>query len=168
MISKERAIELTLRAYRVALRAYPAAHREEFGDLMLQHVRDLCRDGWARRGVLGLAAVWGLLARDAVGSLIAEHASKGRMAMRGFVETLGMKLRQENTVRELARSMLWLSAQFVLVVSVLKLTSLPLTEGQLMIGLLCACAVSLQLTILGVLAVPAKAAPPEGRAEVRS
>lgn len=76
-----------------------------------------------------------------------------------FYELLRRKISTEKGVRQLAALLLCYSAIALLVASVLKRTSLPLTEGQLVIGLLCAVAVSLQMTILGILVTPARVAP---------
>jgi hypothetical protein len=58
-------------------------------------------------------------------------------------------------LKELGALLSWYGAAAILYGSVYKLTSLPLTEGQLVIGLLCAVAVTLQMTMIGLLVRPA-------------
>jgi hypothetical protein len=158
MPSWNRAIELSERVFRRLLRAYPASLRAEYEGPMVQLFRDLCRDARNRRGGVGLIALWGFILRDTAGSLIREHVDEWRRIMDQFQRALALKIRRETSPRALARGFLFGGAIFVLVGSVLKLTSLPLTEGQLLIGLLGACGVSIQLTILGNLVTP----PPVG------
>lgn len=157
----KRAIEISVRIYRRLLKLYPAKHRDEYGEEMARCFADLCRDGAMRRGVAGLVAAWGFVLRDYVGSLIQEHRAEGRMTMTCFCVALRRKITSERFVKEAAQTLLWNGAGALLVASVMKLTSLPLTEGQLIIGILSACAVSLQLVILGILTLPARVAPSE-------
>ena len=37
---------------------YPAEHRAAYGELMVQHFRDLARDAYQKRGIMGLIALW--------------------------------------------------------------------------------------------------------------
>ncbi len=46
------------RLYRALLMAYPAKFRREYGPLMAQAFRDLCRDAYRRRGVPELLKLW--------------------------------------------------------------------------------------------------------------
>jgi hypothetical protein len=157
----KRAIEISERIYRGMVKLYPATHRAEYGEEMARCFADLCRDGARRRGAAGLIAAWGLILRDFMGSLFREHRAEGRIVMGCLCEALRRKIASEKFVKDAAQALLFNGAGTLLVLSVLKLTSLPLTEGQLIIGLLAACAVSLQLVILGVLATPARVAPSE-------
>ena len=157
----ERAIDLSARVYRRLLKLYPSTHLAEYGEEMARCFTDLCRDGAKRRGAAGLAAAWGFVLRDLIGSLVREHHAEGRKAMSGFREALHRKITPGKAVQDAARSLLSLGAVAVFVASVMKLTSLPLTEGQLIIGVLCASAVSLQLVLLGFLATPARVARSE-------
>lgn len=161
MPPSNRAIELSERVFRRLLRAYPSSLRTQYEGPMMQLFRDLCRDARNRRGGVGLIALWGFILKDTVGSLISEYRDEWRrvmnQSMNQFRRSLVLKIRRETSPHGLARGFLWGGAIFVLIGSVLKLTSLRLTEGQLLIGLLCTCAVSIQLTILGVLVPP----PPE-------
>lgn len=65
--------------YRVLLFVYPAAHRREYGSLMVQAFQDLCRET-AERGVFALAGLWIHTLLDLVSSACREHVSawKGR------------------------------------------------------------------------------------------
>ena len=78
--------------------------------------------------------------------------------MNRFGELMRRKISDEK-LKGLAAVLFWYGAVAVLYGSVFKLTSLPLTEGQLVIGLLCAVAVTLQMTMLGLLVRPARVAP---------
>lgn len=139
------------RFYRHLLGALPGDFRREYEEAMVQLFRDLCRDAADRRGTAGLVAVWGFLLKDLAGSLIREHRAEGRKAMN--------KLAKQWSPNTVLSSLLSVWAVSVLVAGVLKLTSLPLTEGQLIIGILATVAVSLQLAILAVLTAPPKVAP---------
>ena len=83
--------------------------------------------------------------------------------MDGFTQALRRKVTSEKFVKDAAQALLGWAAVGVLVASIRKLTSLPLTEGQLIIGLLAACAVSLQLAMLGVLVTATRVASSEKR-----
>ena len=159
----KRAIEISLRAYRRLLKLYPPTHLAEYGEEMARCFRDLCCDEARRRGIPGLVAAWGFILRDLVGSLIREHRAEGRKAMSDFSEALHRKVTCGKFVKDALQGLLSLGALGILVASVMKLTSLPLTEGQLIIGILCTFAVYLQLVILGILATPARAASSEER-----
>ena len=76
--------------------------------------------------------------------------------MSNFTQALRRKVTSEKFVWGVAQTLLGWGAISILIASVMKLTALPLTEGQLIIGILAACAVSLQLVILGVLATPGR------------
>lgn len=143
------------RVYRRLLQAYPEAYRKEYAEAMAQLFRDLCRDAAARRGTAGLIGVWGFLLQDLMGSLIREHRAEGRKT----VNALYRKISAGRFVNNVLSSMLSLGAQALLVAGVFKLTSLPLTEGQLIVGILSTVAVSLQLIILAVLTAPPKVEP---------
>ena len=149
-----RAIGLSTRIYRGLLKLYPAKHLSEYGEEMARCFEDLCREE-------GLVAAWGRILRDLPASVIREHRTEGRTMMSGIGQALRRKVVSEKFLRDVAQTFLWWGAMGVLFASVTKLTSLPLTEGQLIIGILAACAVSLQLVILGVLATPARVAPSE-------
>ena len=56
--ASNRPLELSQKLYQRLLAAYPRPHREEYGEPMAQLFRDQCRDAWAERRALGLAALW--------------------------------------------------------------------------------------------------------------
>jgi hypothetical protein len=51
-------IALSARAYRALLILYPADYRREYGALMVQMFRDVCRDAYRRRGLMGILMWW--------------------------------------------------------------------------------------------------------------
>ena len=55
---RERAADISERAYRALLRAYPRGLRDGYGDEMARCFRDLCREELEDGGGLGLAALW--------------------------------------------------------------------------------------------------------------
>ncbi len=81
--------------------------------------------------------------------------------MSRFGQALRRKVTSEKFVKDAVQVLLGWAAIGILVASVNKLTSLPLTEGELLIGILATFAVSLQLMILGILATPGRVAPSE-------
>jgi hypothetical protein len=153
-----RAIGLSARIYRGLLNLYPAKHLAEYGEEMARCFEDLRREE-------GLVAAWGRILRDLPASVIREHRAEGRKAMSCFCELLRRKIASEEFVKELAAWLLWYGAVAILFASVFKLTSLPLTEGQLVIGLLCAVAVSLQMAVIGLLVTPVRSAPSQKQLE---
>jgi hypothetical protein len=159
----KRAIEISARAYRRLLKLYPPTHLAEYGEEMARVFRDLCLDGARRRGAAGLVAVWGFILRDLIGSLIREHRAEGRKAMSEFCEALHRKahrreVRQRRASEPSVAGSLGHSRRFGDEADVA-----ALTEGQLIIGILCTFAVYLQLVILAILAAPARAASSESR-----
>lgn len=61
------------RLYRLLLFFYPPAFRREYGPLMMQAYRDLCRDLYRQRGVAGLVSLWFRLLADLVASAIGQY-----------------------------------------------------------------------------------------------
>lgn len=61
------------RLYRVLLFAYPAKHRREYGPLLVQLFRDLCRDSYRQKGPLGLIQLWIYVLVDTVVTAAVEH-----------------------------------------------------------------------------------------------
>lgn len=61
------------RVYKTLLVAYPKGFREEYGPHMAQAFRDLLRDEVARRGAIGLVALWGRTILDLFVSAFAER-----------------------------------------------------------------------------------------------
>jgi hypothetical protein len=56
--SHPRSIRISLTVYRLLLLLYPPSHRRQYGPLMRQLFRDLCRDAFAQNGTFGLARLW--------------------------------------------------------------------------------------------------------------
>lgn len=61
-------------AYRLLLFVYPATHRREYGTLMVQVFRDLCRDSYRQKGLLGLVQLWVHVLTDAAVTAAVEHS----------------------------------------------------------------------------------------------
>jgi hypothetical protein len=72
--------------YRVLLRLYPRAHREQFGDLMLQHFRDQCRDA-SRSGRCGWMRFVAAVGSDFFSSIIQENLSSTNIMIRQLAST---------------------------------------------------------------------------------
>jgi hypothetical protein len=61
------------RVYHILLFVYPATHRREYGSLLAQLFRDLCRDAYRERGFVGLARLWSYVLADTVRTAAVEH-----------------------------------------------------------------------------------------------
>ena len=61
------------RLYSILLFVYPPAHRREYGPLMVQAFRDLCRDAYRREGLPGLVRLWCHTLTDTAMTAAAEH-----------------------------------------------------------------------------------------------
>ena len=59
--------------YNVLLLAYPATYRREYGPLMAQLFRDLCRDSYRQRGGVGIVRLWCHVLTDTVVTATVEH-----------------------------------------------------------------------------------------------
>ena len=69
--------------YRVLLRCYPRAHREQFGPLMVQHFRDQCRDAAETGGgVLAVLPFATRLLADFFSSVLQENLSSKSIMIR--------------------------------------------------------------------------------------
>jgi hypothetical protein len=75
MKSDERPPRLACRAYRLLLRLYPADHRRDYEDLMLQLFGDLWRDGRRASGGGRSIHLWRRLVADFVISVVRENVS---------------------------------------------------------------------------------------------
>jgi len=53
-----RALVVSQKIYGWLLRAYPKAHRAEYGPAMAQLFRDQCRDAWDESHAWGVAKLW--------------------------------------------------------------------------------------------------------------
>jgi hypothetical protein len=67
------ALLVTERLYHILLFAYPAAHRREYGLLMTQVFRDLCRDSYQQKGFLGLVELSTHTLSDVAVTAAVEH-----------------------------------------------------------------------------------------------
>ena len=72
---------LSERLYQGLLAVYPAAHRREYGPLMLQLFRDLRRDTWRRGKRWDLAMLWLRVLGDVGTTAWAEHVSEFRRSI---------------------------------------------------------------------------------------
>lgn len=61
------------RLYHILLFAYPAAHRREYGPLMAQLFRELCRDSHRQEGFVGLLRLWSHVLTDTAVTAAVEH-----------------------------------------------------------------------------------------------
>ena len=67
-------LKIAERLYPTLLLAYPAAYRREYGPVMLQLFRDLCRDAFQQRGVAGFLWLVGCVLVDTAVNAVIEHA----------------------------------------------------------------------------------------------
>ena len=72
---------LSERLYQGLLAVYPAAHRREYGPLMLQLFRDLRRDTWRRGKRWDQAVLWLRVLGDVGTTAWAEHVSEFRRSI---------------------------------------------------------------------------------------
>jgi hypothetical protein len=68
-----RAVSYSVRLYRALLALYPQAHRREYGPLMVQVFRDMCRDAWHTGGHRALAGLWARTVIDLLRTATGEH-----------------------------------------------------------------------------------------------
>jgi hypothetical protein len=61
------------RLYHLLLFAYPATHRREYGPLMVQLFRDLCRDSYRQKGFVGFVRLWSHVLTDTIVTVGVEH-----------------------------------------------------------------------------------------------
>jgi hypothetical protein len=73
-MKEHRMLRLSGKALRIVLLAYPAAHRREYGRLMLDAFRDSARDEYEMRGMAGLVGLWASTLGDVLISALEEHA----------------------------------------------------------------------------------------------
>jgi putative ABC transport system permease protein len=67
-------VDLSERWFRLLLRLYPADFRDEMGNALVEAYRDRARDTLARRGLIGLAALWWTALVDSLRSGPGERA----------------------------------------------------------------------------------------------
>jgi hypothetical protein len=75
-------MHFSTRLYRLLLRLYPAQHRREYGDLMVQAFRDLAREAYGQRGLIGLLLLWPGLLVDTFRAAYNEHRRTRKHAMK--------------------------------------------------------------------------------------
>jgi hypothetical protein len=63
----------TEKLYHKLLFIYPATHRREYGPLMAQLFRDLCRDSYRQKGFVGLVRLWIHVLADTTVTAAVEH-----------------------------------------------------------------------------------------------
>ena len=68
-----RAMALSDSTFRRLLRAYPRAHRDEYGEAMAQVFRDQCREAWTESKSLGLAKLWLRVLPDVINTSLWER-----------------------------------------------------------------------------------------------
>jgi hypothetical protein len=66
------------RIYRLILKVYPRAFRDEYGEEMAQTMRDQVRDAWAEHRLFGVTALWLKVLLDTARSASTEHLEQGR------------------------------------------------------------------------------------------
>jgi hypothetical protein len=71
--SPKTAFWLAEQLYHLLLFVYPATHRREYGPLMVQLFRDLCRDSYCQKGFVGLVRLWSHVLADTVVTATVEH-----------------------------------------------------------------------------------------------
>jgi hypothetical protein len=75
MIRHSRLLIASTALYGLLLHAYPAEHRREYGDSMLQLFRDLYHDAYCQGRLPGLAQVWIRTLWDVAKTAVIEHVS---------------------------------------------------------------------------------------------
>lgn len=130
------------------LKAYPRAHRDEYGEAMAQAFRDLCRDSYARNGNWGLfnAILFTLL--DAVPSIAAEYTAREIHAM--FKRILYTNISSNRSDRSLGPVFAIMGAA-ILALAVYKLRDMHVDRSHFWLGTLAALSLSLQCALLGLL-----------------
>jgi hypothetical protein len=68
-----RVLSASERLYHFFLWAYPPAYRREYGHLMAQAYRDLCRDAYRQKGMASVVALWSRVLADLATSSTAQH-----------------------------------------------------------------------------------------------
>jgi hypothetical protein len=72
-ISSKNALLLAEQLYQILLFVYPGTHRREYGPLMVQLFRDLCRDSYRQKGFIGLVQLWSHILTDTAVTATVEH-----------------------------------------------------------------------------------------------
>jgi len=86
-------VDLSVRVYTWLLAAYPGSFRAEYGNHMAQVFRDVCRRDYHRRGLRGMAWLWGRTSLDLLRTTVEEHIERGiDMSREKFVRWSGWAL----------------------------------------------------------------------------
>jgi hypothetical protein len=86
-------IALSVRIYRALLTLYPADYRREYGALMMQMFRDVSRDKYRQRGMLGVTFWWFAALHDLTFTVIEQRRKvKVTMSKSTFAQLTGMLL----------------------------------------------------------------------------
>lgn len=80
-------MHFSTRLYRLLLRLYPAQHRREYGDLMVQAFRDLAREAYGQRGLIGLLLLWPGLLVDTFRTAYSEHRANTQPRSMSFSQS---------------------------------------------------------------------------------
>ncbi len=78
--------------YRALLILYPADYRREYGTLMVQVFRDVARDKYGRRGLIGMALWWCSTLLDLTLTVIEQRKGRFGMSKSTFKQLSGMLL----------------------------------------------------------------------------
>ncbi len=79
----ERVVSISVKIYLFLLVLYPAGYRREYGALMVQACRDLCREAYAQAQLFGLVKLWGRILKDLVITALAEQVDTGWLVRLG-------------------------------------------------------------------------------------
>jgi len=86
-------VDLSVRVYTWLLAAYPGSFRAEYGNHMAQVFRDVCQRDYHRRGLRGMAWLWGRTSLDLLRTTVEEHIERGiDMSREKFVRWSGWAL----------------------------------------------------------------------------
>lgn len=85
-----RTVDISVRAYRVLLHAYPREMRDAYGDEMARCFRDLCHQDLGERGGWGLAALWVRTLPELLFTALKERSTMG--ARKAYRVAVGIAL----------------------------------------------------------------------------
>jgi hypothetical protein len=148
-------LERHTRIYRMFLLAYPASFRKEYEEEMVLVFRDLLGDA-SRRGRMELALTWFRVLVDLVRTASQERVRAWQSSKRGgtAVEIQSMltrRLTSHNADCRMGQIFVFAMSLLIPFLIIKKFTSMPLTEGQMLLGILIAAALSLQMIGFGLL-----------------
>lgn len=131
-------LSLSERVYRALLIAYPAAYRREYGALMVQVFRDMCRDAYRQGGAAAVALWWCSTLLDLVYTAF-EQRRKVRLTMSKstFVRFTGILLIVGGACWSLAAFSQFQPGDHYSYYGVYQLLLLLFAPGTLLVGLGC-------------------------------